>query len=415
METATEIVVSISMGPADCNLPGENTHDLHDKPVFSAWDAARSAGGGAPDASRPPPNQRVVPLDAPHPVCSGRIRAERGAMSDRWKRWRCYVDELEDLLRWMSAEIDRAERDSAVQNERSTWPAHQRRARPLELVRRMRDMPFFGELLRAASEHGPGSIPPFGDSSLVEPGGGRIDGATWPVPGQSLRPPLSGERPPRRLVSAERALAQRTRSLVTVLDQMTVPRNASAVIRTAEALGLQELHFVHAHGEFVPQRAVTKRCERWIDLRQSRRAEPVLEELRGRGYRILAADFDAGAVPIDEVQLSARTAIVLGSEQEGVSEEVRSQVDGCFFIPTVGLTAYLNVSVAAAVILATLDRRLRREGLRRPLDPDDLRRIRARWYRGLGGGKPRREAALLKWLHRPPVVATETGHLGGRS
>jgi tRNA (guanosine-2'-O-)-methyltransferase len=336
-------------------------------------------------------------------------------MSDRWKRWRCYMDELEDLLRWMSAEIDQAERDCAVQNERSTWPAHQRQARPLELVRRMHDMPFFGEILRAASEHGSAHIPPAGDSGLVESSGGRENGASWPVPGQALRPPPLEQRPPRRLVSAERALSQRTRSLVTVLDQMTVPRNASAVIRTAEALGLQELHFVHAQGEFVPQRAVTKRCERWIDLRQSRRAAPLIEELRARGYRILAADFAAEAVPIDRVELSPRTAVVLGSEQEGVSEEIRAEVDGSFFIPTVGLTAYLNVSVAAAVILATLDGRMRREGLRRPLEPDDLRRTRAKWYRGLGGGKPRREAALLKWLHRPPVVGVETGNLGGRS
>ena len=77
--------------------------------------------------------------------------------------------------------------------------------------------------------------------------------------------------------------------LAVVLDQMTVPRNASAVIRTAEALGLQEMHFIHAHGYLVPQRAVTKRCERWLDLRQADDAAPVIEGLRERGYRILGA------------------------------------------------------------------------------------------------------------------------------
>ena len=50
-------------------------------------------------------------------------------MSDRWKRWRCYMDEMEDLLRWMAVEIDGSERDSAAENELPTWPPHQLRLR----------------------------------------------------------------------------------------------------------------------------------------------------------------------------------------------------------------------------------------------------------------------------------------------
>lgn len=335
-------------------------------------------------------------------------------MSDKWKRWRCYMDELEDLLRWMAREIDDHERDAAHVHEVDTWPPRQRRERPIELARRMSDMPFFGEILRANAGIDPAERAPAPDVGLREHPTQVMDLNPMEVPGQAVRPPSPGEQPPRRLVSAERALAQRTRSLVAVLDQMTVPRNASAVIRTAEALGLQEMHFIHAHGYLVPQRAVTKRSERWLDLRQADTAGPVIDGLRARGYRILGADFGPGARPIDEVELSERTAVVLGSEQEGVSEEVRDQVDELFYIPTVGFTAYLNVSVAAAIALTAFDRRLREEDKRRPLDRDDLQRTRARWYRGLARGRSRSEGALLKWLHRPPV--SDGAHeMGGRS
>lgn len=323
-------------------------------------------------------------------------------MSDRWKRWGGYMDELEDLLRWMAAEFDRAERDTALDFGVESWSRQQKRKRLPELARRMGDMPFFGELLRHNAGVDPADIPLPLDSGLQAHPTEAMDLNPIAVPGQAIRPPEPAATPPRRLVSAERALAARTRSLIPVLDSMTVPRNASAVIRTAEALGLQEMHFIHADGYLVPQRAVTKRSECWIDLHESRDATATLGALRARGYRLLGADFGSGSVPLEEVALTGPVAVVLGSEQEGLSDEVRGQVDEFFHIPTVGMTAYLNVSVAAAITLSTFDRRLRAAGLRSGLDEADRRAMRARWYRGLARGRARREGSLLRWLHRPP-------------
>jgi len=109
-------------------------------------------------------------------------------MSDRWRRWRDYMDEVEDLLRWMAAEFDRAEQDAAVQFEVNTWPPQQRRKRLREVARRMGDMPFFGELLRANAGIDPANIPLARDSGLskhpVEP----MDPNPMPVPGQGEIP-----------------------------------------------------------------------------------------------------------------------------------------------------------------------------------------------------------------------------------
>ena len=110
-------------------------------------------------------------------------------MSDKWKRWRCYMDELEDLLRWMAEEIHGAERDAAATNELDTWPRQQIRKRPEELARRMRDMPFFGEILQANAGVDPADRKPAPDVGLRQHPTQVMDVHPMEVPGQALRPP----------------------------------------------------------------------------------------------------------------------------------------------------------------------------------------------------------------------------------
>jgi hypothetical protein len=117
------------------------------------------------------------------------------------------------------------------------------------------------------------------------------------------------------------------------------------------------------------------------------------------------ADFGEDAVPIDSVPLSDRVVLVVGSEQRGVSETLREAADGHFFLPTVGFTSYLNVSVATAIACWTLDRRMRGEGLRRPLDPDDRARLREVWYDRLAKGNRGRAAIHRAFLEDPPKPA----------
>ena len=327
-------------------------------------------------------------------------------MADHHMRWREYMDDLEDVLRSVAVELERAEKEAARDFGRETWPLAQRRRRRHELLRRALDMPFLGELLREAATEGLAGASTPRESLLrpwSEPDGAEGEDAEFGVDPRAVPPPPPGAEPPARLRSAERVLRGRSRSLVPVLDGLRVPRNASAVVRTAEGLGLHEVHFVHPEGSFRPQRAVTKRAERWLDLRQAADVHPVLDELEGRGYRILAADFGPDARPLDEVPLTERVAVVLGSEQEGVRPAVRARAHDLFHIPVDGFTSYLNVSVAAAISLYELDRRQRAEGRRRPLEREDRQRLRALWYRRLARGRREREASFLRWLHRPPA------------
>jgi tRNA (guanosine-2'-O-)-methyltransferase len=211
----------------------------------------------------------------------------------------------------------------------------------------------------------------------------------------------------------ERALAGRTRSFVVVLENLVDPRNASAVLRTVEGLGGQELHLVHHEGRVLLGRAIDQMARRYVDLHWWRDAPEAISSLKQRGYRVYAADFGAGAATVDDLTLTSRTALIFGSEQRGVEPQTREAADGLFYIPTRGFTAYLNVSVSVAMALAVIDRRLSAEGLREPLDEEQRDRLRRAWYTALAGG-PERAREYLAWAEDPPEPAPRERDLPSR-
>lgn len=331
-------------------------------------------------------------------------------MRKKWGRIRGYLDELEDDMRVAGGHLAEIEAVSAKEWAKSSWHRRLHTAAASEIVRRALDMPFLGDLVRLAWKVGP-------DLSLDAP---DFEGTPWSgdvrvqqhdAPPESPPPQMRApdaavpSEPPARLRAAERALAHRTRSLAIGLDDLVSPRNVSAIIRTADALGLQEVHVIQPTGQPRIERALTMRAERWVDVIWYRDADAFVEAMRRDGRRILVADFGEDAKPIETVPLSDRVALVMGSEQRGVSEAVRAAADGHFFLPTVGFTSYLNVSVAAALSCWTLDRRMREEGLRKPLDEADRARVREVWYDRLAKGSRGRAAIHRAFLADPPAPA----------
>ncbi len=328
---------------------------------------------------------------------------------NRWRRFRGYVDELEEIMRVLGAELDAAEAEIAREYKPRDWPLKHRVAARRELVRRALDVPFFDELVRDAARCGDldtltppdEALRPWaeGQDHVVRPAGlrdGSIEG------GEALED--DDDQPaPARLRHAERALAHRTRSLVPLLEDLTTARNASAVVRTADALGLQEVHFVHCDGKIRLQTTVTTACQRYLDLHWHRDTSAAIAGLRERGYRILCADFGPAAQSVEDVSLGERVALLFGSEQRGVSARARDEADALFYLPTCGFVSYLNVSVAAGIALATVDRRLRALGTRAPLDETDRNALRRAWYLALAGADPERQRLYLAWADKPPA------------
>lgn len=331
-------------------------------------------------------------------------------MRRKWGRIRGYLDEVEDDMRVAGEHLAEIERLSAAEWEKPAWHRRLRVAAASEIVRRALDMPFLGDLVRLAWKVGP-------DLSMDAP---DFEGAPWAdgermqrydEPPQHRTAPFEAppaaipKEPPARLRAAERALAHRTRSLAIALDDLVSPRNASAIVRTADALGLQEVHVIQSTGQPRVERALTMRAERWVDLTWYRDPEAFIDAMRSARRRILVADFGDEARPIEAVPLDEKVVLVVGSEQRGVSDAVRAAADAHFFLPTVGFTSYFNVSVATALACWTLDRRMRDEGLRRPLEPEDRAQLREIWYERLAKGNPGRAALHRAFLEDPPKPA----------
>ena len=332
-----------------------------------------------------------------------------------WGRWRGYMDELEVVMRQAAERLDEAERLIAEAWERGLWHKRQRESVETEIVRRAQDMPFLGALIARARglDASERLEPPDFIGRPWEAGEERAEltpALRFPErPEVEALEPAEGVPAPTRLRAAERALAERSRSMVVLLDDLVNPRNASAVIRTSEALGIQEIHIVQQEGRADLERTVTMLAERWLDLFWYRDIESAVSALRARGYRILVSDYSRGAEPLEDVPLADRVAVAFGSEQRGVSPALHAAADGFFFLPSVGFTSYLNVSVMAGISLYTFDQRMRAEGLRRPVAPEDRAQLRQAWYAALAKGDDRRAREFKGWLEKPPAPARAGG------
>jgi tRNA (guanosine-2'-O-)-methyltransferase len=186
----------------------------------------------------------------------------------------------------------------------------------------------------------------------------------------ALGPRLSEER--RRRIDA--VVANRTARLQVALEGVHDPHNAAAVVRTADAYGVQRVHIVEHGVRFRASRKVTQGAHKWVDISVWRSPAPFVEAMRGAGLRVLVAAMD-GAEALHDLDAARPTALVFGNEADGISKELRDLADGAFRIPMHGFVESFNVSVAAAIAMSTL--RARGGGDLAPAEADELR---ARFY-----------------------------------
>lgn len=165
---------------------------------------------------------------------------------------------------------------------------------------------------------------------------------------------------PERLDRMRSRLEQRTRHMTLCLEDIFYPHNASAVIRSAEAFGLQELHAVESLTHFSPSSHVARGTDQWVELNRWADTPSLVEHLRGRGYRIVVTSPHGGAyTPEDFPVAGAPFALFMGTEKTGISDWLAAQADQHIYIPMVGFAESLNISVSAAIITQRLSERVR--------------------------------------------------------
>ena len=187
---------------------------------------------------------------------------------------------------------------------------------------------------------------------------------------------------PRRLRRAEAVLAARMNRLAVVVEDLHDSHNIDAVVRTAEAFGVQNVYRIDRSDPVSP--GVTQGAHQWLTLHRFDDPARCLASLRDGGYTVWAADVAEGAAPLDQLELPDRLALALGSESDGLSEALRDGADARFYLPMVGFTGSLNVSVSAAIVIWELVRRMvERDGCRGDLDEDEQVALRRLWYERL--------------------------------
>jgi tRNA (guanosine-2'-O-)-methyltransferase len=192
----------------------------------------------------------------------------------------------------------------------------------------------------------------------------------------ALGPLLLDERRAR----IDAAAQSRLHGLRVVIENLHDPHNGAAVLRSAEAFGVQRVDVIDGSKPFRFSPTVTQGCEKWLDVVRHRTLGAALASLRADGFLIYAAVPDATAV-LEELDFGRPAAVMVGNEHAGLSAAAISAADVRFAIPMHGMTRSLNLSVAAAL---TVERAasLRRRALGRPgdLDAAGVLALRARFY-----------------------------------
>jgi tRNA (guanosine-2'-O-)-methyltransferase len=184
----------------------------------------------------------------------------------------------------------------------------------------------------------------------------------------------------RRKARIDEVVARRVRGLTLVLEQVHDPHNLAAVLRTSEALGLQDLHVVASPKGFRPSQAVTQGADKWLDVHKHADAAACAEELHRQGFRIYGSQLEGNVIDLAELPFGERLALVFGNEHAGLSPEFAERCDGFFRIPMLGFSQSFNISVAVGITLATAMLQRRQRELGGDLSEQERSDLRQRFY-----------------------------------
>ncbi len=152
----------------------------------------------------------------------------------------------------------------------------------------------------------------------------------------------------------ERVLAYRTRFITVVLENILQPHNASAVIRSCDIFGIQDLQVIENDTAFRAQTAIAKGATKWVDIHRYGSTKQCITQLKKNGYRVVAATPHERGYTLDELPINRKTALLFGTEVTGLSDEAIALADDYVTIPMFGFTESFNISVSAAICLHTL-------------------------------------------------------------
>ncbi len=148
-------------------------------------------------------------------------------------------------------------------------------------------------------------------------------------------------------------LQHRQNDLAIVMENVHDPHNISAVMRTCDAVGIQDIYILNTiippHAKFGARSSSS--AAKWLSVHQFDDTKACIDVLRKNYEKILTTHLSSDAVSLYSIDFTQPMALVFGNEHSGVSDELREMADGNFLIPQMGIIQSLNISVACAVTI----------------------------------------------------------------
>jgi tRNA (guanosine-2'-O-)-methyltransferase len=178
----------------------------------------------------------------------------------------------------------------------------------------------------------------------------------------------------------------RTRYITVVLEDLFQSHNASAVLRTCDCFGIQDVHIIEKSNKFEINQDIALGSAKWLSLHhydENNNTREALRDLKNRGYRIVATTPHKNDCNLSELKLDSKMALVFGTELNGLSDEAIKSADEFVKIPMYGFTESFNISVSAAIILHYLTEKLRASNLHWKLIEEEMISVKLEWVRNV--------------------------------
>jgi tRNA (guanosine-2'-O-)-methyltransferase len=176
-----------------------------------------------------------------------------------------------------------------------------------------------------------------------------------------------------------RVLKNRTKHFTIAVEDVFQMHNASAVMRSCEVFGIQELNVIEERYGKRIDKEIAMGAQKWVDISTYDSVTNCIDTLKNKGYQIIATTPHENDCLLDDFDISKPSALFFGTERDGLSEEILKRADGFLKIPMVGFTESLNISVSAAIIIQNLTNRLRNSDVAWQLTEEEILVKRLDW------------------------------------
>ncbi len=188
-----------------------------------------------------------------------------------------------------------------------------------------------------------------------------------------------------RRAKFDEVLNYRTRHITIVLEDLYQPHNASAVLRSCDIFGIQDIHIIENKNAYTVNRDIALGSPKWLDIHKYKQEENntvnCINLLKEKGYRIVATSPHEKNYTLDELPVDKPLALIFGTELTGISDIVKDNADEFVKIPMFGFTESFNISVSAALCLHSLTAKLHKSNAPWQLKDSEKDELLLTWLR----------------------------------